>query len=190
MNDLLALITLMFWPGIPLFWIPVHVATNFFRRFGIAVFLVSGCIWLPVAYSVYNYRSFLLQSKIVLPMVLNLAGIPLLFTGILLQILTARLLGIGIIGIPEISSSIKMGLVAKGPFAVVRHPTYFSHTLMFLGVFLITGVTSVGIITLLDFLVVNIIIIPLEERELSKRFGEEYQVYKKKVPSRFLPWVY
>jgi protein-S-isoprenylcysteine O-methyltransferase Ste14 len=57
---------------------------------------------------------------------------------------------------------------------------------MLLGVFLLTGVASIGVAAVLDALVVNTIIIPLEERELAARF-EESEEYRKRVPSRFLP---
>jgi protein-S-isoprenylcysteine O-methyltransferase Ste14 len=59
---------------------------------------------------------------------------------------------------------------------------------MFSGVFLITGGLIVGMIAILDCIVVNSIIIPLEEKELVDRFGEEYASYKKTVPSQFFPW--
>jgi len=61
---------------------------------------------------------------------------------------------------------------------------------MFSGVFLITGVITIVIITLLDLLVINILVIPLEERELLIRFGKNYELYKKRVPSQFFPWVH
>lgn len=73
----------------------------------------------------------------------------------------------------------------KGPFSRMRHPTYFAHTLMFAGVFFITGSIAVGIVTLIDFIVVRSIIIPLEDRELVDRFGDEYERYKKDVPGYF-----
>ena len=56
---------------------------------------------------------------------------------------------------------------------------------MFFGIFLITETAAVGIVTLLDFVLVNVIIIPLEDRELLKRFGENYKKYKEKVPGFF-----
>jgi protein-S-isoprenylcysteine O-methyltransferase Ste14 len=188
MIDLLALMTIMGWPLIPLFWIPVHFATNHFRRFGLVSYAMPLITWLPLAYLTYRERSFLIHNKIDVPAVLNMAGIPLLISGMLLHIWTARLLGIaGIIGVPEISDKVEEKLVAEGPFAIVRHPTYLAHTLIFSGVFLITEAATVGIIAMLDFIVVNAVIIPLEEKELSKRFGYDYTLYKKKVPSRFFP---
>jgi protein-S-isoprenylcysteine O-methyltransferase Ste14 len=188
LTDLLAVATIMFWPVIPLFWIPVHFATSFFRKLGFLTYLMPVITWLPWMYLIYQNRVFLLNFKINFPVVLNIVGIPLLILGLLLHIWTARLLGIwGIIGLPEISTKIKENLVTGGPFSLVRHPTYSAHTLIFSGIFLITRVTAIGIITLLDFIVISTIIIPLEEKELLRRFGEEYALYKKKVPSRIFP---
>ncbi|OGW38133.1 MAG: hypothetical protein A2Y97_03885 [Nitrospirae bacterium RBG_13_39_12] len=191
MIDFFAIVTIMFWPVIPLFWIPVHFATSFFRKIGFLTYIMPVITWLPCVYLTYHYKGFLLTLKINLPLVLNIFGIPLLIFGSLLHIWTARLLGIwGIIGLPEISTRVKENLVTGGPFSIVRHPTYSAHTLIFSGIFLITGSIAVGVITLLDFIVINSIIIPLEEKELLARFGEEYVTYKKKVSSRILPWIY
>lgn len=188
MNDLLAIITLMFWPVIPLFWIPVHVAVHFFRRPGLGAYLLPVFTWLPLAFFIYKYRFLLLQFKITLPFPCTIIGWFLLISGTLLHIWTARLLGLwGIIGVPELSCRVEKHLAAKGPFSIVRHPTYLAHTLMFSGVFLITGGLAVGIIAVLDCIVVNSVIIPLEEKELVDRFGEEYASYKKTVPSQFFP---
>ena len=191
MNDILAIATLMFWPIIPLFWIPVHMATGLFRRLGLFAYLLPSVTWVPVAFLIYGNRAFLLQSRIDLPLVLNTLGYPLFLIGILLHIWTAILLGgLGIIGVPEIFSKVKSDLVKKGPFSVVRHPTYLAHTLIFTGVFLITEVLAVGVVAVVDFIVVNTIIIPFEERELLSRFGTEYELYKKQVPARFFPHVF
>ncbi len=180
----------MFWPVIPLFWIPLHVATAFFKKLGFITYVMPLISWLPITYLIYRNKSFLLQSKISLPIGINIIGILFFIVGSLLHIWTARLLGFrGIIGVPQIYTKVKRQLVMEGPFAIVRHPTYLAHTLIFSGVFLVTGVVSVGIITLLDFIIVNIIILPLEEKELSVHFVEEYRLYKKKVPSRFFPWI-
>jgi protein-S-isoprenylcysteine O-methyltransferase Ste14 len=190
MTELLAIMTLMFWTVIPLFWIPVHLATGFFRKLGLFTFLMPFITWVPLVYLIYHYRVFLLKFTVQLPELLNLTGIPLFLFGTLLHIWTAVLLGgLGIIGVPEISSKMKSRLIAKGPFSIVRHPTYLAHTLIFFGVFFITEAVVVGVVALLDFIVVNSIIIPLEEKELLNRFGEEYQTYKRQVPARVFPWM-
>ena len=189
MTNLLALVAIIFWPVIPLFWMPVHFATAFFRKLGFLTYIVPVILWLPVAYVIYRNRFFLLQYRMELPVVLRIAGIVFLIFGSLIHIWTARLLGLaGIIGVPEISTKIHEKLVTGGPFSITRHPTYLAHTLIFSGVFLITGVVTVGILTFVDLIVVNLIIITLEEKELLTRFGDEYKLYKERVPSRFFPW--
>jgi protein-S-isoprenylcysteine O-methyltransferase Ste14 len=179
----------MFWPVIPLFWIPVHVAVHFFRRPGLAAYLLPAFTWLPLAFLIYRHSDFLLQFRITLPFLFAIIGWVLLISGTLLHIWTARLLGLwGIIGVPELSGRVNKHLAAEGPFSIVRHPTYLAHTLMLSGVFFITGRLAVGMIAVLDCIVVNSVIIPLEEKELVDRFGEEYASYKKTVPSQFFPW--
>lgn len=191
MNDLIAIMTIMFWPVIPLFWIPVHFFSGFFRRIGFFTYMMPLITWVPVAYLIYMNREFLIQANAELPVSLKILGIFFLASGSLLHIWTARLLGLwGIIGVPEISHRIRENLVTRGPFSRVRHPTYSAHTLIFSGVFLMTGVIAVGILTLLDLFIVVTFIIPLEERELSVRFGESYRRYREKVPSRICPWIY
>jgi protein-S-isoprenylcysteine O-methyltransferase Ste14 len=188
MNDLLAIMTIMLWPVIPLFWIPVHLATGLFKKLGFLTYIMPLITWLPLAYLIYHNRGFILKSRLDLPLFLNIAGILFLIAGTLLHIWTAQLLGLwGITGVPEISSKQSGKLVSEGPFKIVRHPTYLAHTLMFSGVFLITGAVSVVIVTILDCVIVNTIIIPLEEQELLNRFGEGYRLYKEEVPYRFFP---
>jgi len=189
MTELLALMTIMFWAAIPLFWIPVHLATGFFRKLGLFTYGMPFIVWVPAVYMIYHYRFFLLQFKVQLPEILKATGIPLFLSGSLLHIWTAVLLGgLGIIGVPEISSKVKSSLMTKGPFSIIRHPTYLAHTLIFSGVFFMTQEVVVGIIALLDFIVVNSVIIPLEERELINRFGELYREYMRQVPRRLFPW--
>jgi protein-S-isoprenylcysteine O-methyltransferase Ste14 len=181
----------MFWPAIPLFWTPVHFAPGFFRKLRFFTYIMPLFTLLPVAYLIFRNRAFLMNYKIDLPLFVNGIGIVLFILGTSLHIWTAKLLGIlGIIGVPEVFSKIKESLVTAGPFSIVRHPTYLAHTLMFSGVFFITGVKAVGILTVMDLIVINAVIIPLEERELLRRFGEEYQEYKKNVPSRFFPLIH
>lgn len=186
MSDFVALITIIIWPVVPLFWIPVHGLSKIFKKLGLLTYTMPLTTWLPLAYFIYSQRDFLLQFKTGFPMTINIIGIVLLITGTLLHIWTGKLLGFwGLLGLPEISAKARSRLVTEGAFSVVRHPTYLAHTLMFIGIFLMTEIIAVGIVTLVDFVLVNVIIIPLEDRELLDRFGEEYKDYKKKVPGFF-----
>jgi len=184
MKNTLALITIMIWPVIPLMWIPVHLATPFFRRLGRATYMMVAVLWSAAAYLIYINRDSILAHKLNLEFALSEAGMLLLIVGSLLHVWTAALLTFpGIIGVNEIATPQKSKLVEAGPFSVVRHPTYLAHTIMFLGIFLFTGYVSVAVLTVIDFLVVSLIIIPFEERELRLRFGAAYDDYMKRVPS-------
>lgn len=190
MLDFLAIATIVFWLIIPIFWIPVHFFSASQRKIGLKAYLMSVAIWLPLCFLVFEYRAFLLHYRLAVSLPGALFGWLVFACGILLHIWTARLLGIWtIIGVPEVSARARTHVVTEGPFSIVRHPTYLAHTLIFAGTFLITGVLAVGIVTVLDFFVVNTLIIPLEERELASRFGEEFTKYRAAVRYRCIPGI-
>jgi len=189
LTDLIALFTIIVWPVIPLFWIPVHGLSRFFKRIGRLTYIMPALLWPPLAYFIYLNRAFLLHYRIDLHLSVRIAGTCILIGGALLQLWTARLLSLlGLMGLPEVSQEDRGRLVSGGAFSYVRHPTYLSHTLIFGGAFLLSGVIAAGVVALLDFLIVNAVIIPLEEKELISRFGEEYVQYKKSVPRLFPRW--
>lgn len=190
MTDFIAIITLMVWPFMPLFWIPIHGLPKIFKRLGFYTYIMPLITWLPLAYLIYQNRLFLLQFRIDIPLPFEIFGVILLVIGTLLHIWTGKLLSLwGLIGLPEVSRKAKGKLMAEGPFSFVRHPTYLAHTSMFLGIFLMTEVVTIGILTFLDFIVAYAIIIPLEEKELLSRFGKDYAEYMKRVPYRFFPYL-
>jgi protein-S-isoprenylcysteine O-methyltransferase Ste14 len=186
LTDTLALIVLMFQALVPLFWIPVHGFSGFFKKLGIFTYITPFITWLPVAWFIYTNRELLLSYKLDLPAILRALGWIVFAFGAALQVWTLRLLKVwGIMGLPEVTRIVESSIISTGPFSVVRHPTYLSHTIMYAGVFLISGVTAVAVITLLDVLIINTLVIPLEDRELISRFGEEYRAYRKRVPAFF-----
>ncbi len=188
MKELIALGAILVWPVIPLFWIPIHLFAGLFRKIGFATYIFPALLWFPVVYLLLSLREPLLSYRVSIPLVVELFGWILFMSGLLGQALTVLYLKFAIIGVPEVSDKIKIRVVRKGPFALSRHPTYVAHTMIFAGVFMLTGVLFVALITLTDLFFSLFIIIPLEERELLRRFGEEYREYMNKVP-RFLPKV-
>ena len=186
MIRLLALATVMLWPVIPLFWIPVHGCPKLFKRLGRLTYLMPALLWPPLAYGLFYFRGPILQLRVDLPVAVRVAGGLLLAAGVALQVRTGVLLSLrGLMGIPEISPDASDRLVRNGVFSVVRHPTYLSHTMMLAGMFVLTTVAAVGIVAILDFFVINLFVIPLEEKELAARFGQEYIEYRKTVPRYF-----
>jgi protein-S-isoprenylcysteine O-methyltransferase Ste14 len=186
MTNLLALITIIVWPVIPIFWIPVHGLPKIFKKLGLLTYMMPLIVWVPLAFFLFQKREFLLSFRIDFPVYINITGAIILVLGTLLQIWTGRLLSLkGIMGMPEISDKVKGRLVISGAFTFVRHPTYLSHSLMLAGVFFLSGITAAGIVTLLDYIIINAVIIPMEDIELIARFGHDYREYMKKVPKFF-----
>lgn len=186
-GEFLPFLVLVLWPVIPLWWIPVHGARELMRRIGLSRYPFIFVLWLPIAYLIYDNRGFLLEYRIHFPVTVMLTGISLGLTGIFLQLWALKELTTKVItGVPEILNDPRSRLIVRGPFSHIRHPTYVSHTLMFAGVFLFSGVLATALVALIDFCIVSLIIVPMEEKELLQRFGDEYHSYMARVP-RFVP---
>jgi protein-S-isoprenylcysteine O-methyltransferase Ste14 len=186
MIESLAIITIMFWALVPLFWIPVHSFSAFFKKIGIFTYITPLITWLPFVVLIYSGRQWILTYRFELPVVLQVIGWVVFILGLFLQLWTLRVLGgLRIIGFHEVSWLVESKVITSGPFSVIRHPTYASHTIMYAGVFLISGVIALGIITLLDIIIINAFVIPLEDRELAERLGDEYKAYRDRVPAFF-----
>ena len=76
-------------------------------------------------------------------------------------------------------------LIKDGPYRYLRHPAYLSNLMEYLGVPLIANAYYTLIGVFLIYLPFNLIRLHLEEKELIRKFGEEYEDYRKKVPALF-----
>jgi protein-S-isoprenylcysteine O-methyltransferase Ste14 len=183
----IALMVWMMWPIIPILLIPVHLSPKFWRKINILTYLFLLALWLPVAYLILLSQDLLLQIAVEFPIFIITFGLILIITGVIIHIWTAKLLGIkALIGYNEIRpDNERSNLITSSLFSITRHPTYLAHTSLWLGFFLLTGLISLGLLAIIDLLLSYFIIIPLEERELVQRFGQEYMDYEKKVPKFF-----
>jgi protein-S-isoprenylcysteine O-methyltransferase Ste14 len=185
--DAFAFLVVILWPIIPFWWIPVHGANKLVKKLGFAIYPIIFVVWFFIAYLIYSNRVFLLEFRIDFSIIIRIIGILFSFAGTLLQLWTLKVLTARVItGVPELRNGAEANLVTTGPFSRVRHPTYLSHTLFFTGIFLSTGIVSTGFVALIDFFVVILVIIPMEENELRRRFGNEYRYYMVRIP-RFIP---
>lgn len=187
-NDF-ALMMLMMWPYIPMFLIQIHYATNFWRKIGVWTYFVILLEWFPVAYILYSWQTVILQYVVAIALPMRVLGGLLIVAGIVLHSWTAKILGIkATISYTELKPETPEkaeNLITAGPFSVVRHPSYWAHTSILTGTFLITGVIAVGVVALIDLVITYFVTTELEDRELAKRFGKQYIDYKNKVPKFF-----
>ncbi len=78
-------------------------------------------------------------------------------------------------------------LVISGPFAHVRNPLYIGNILMYfgLGIMSFSLFPYLQIIALLFFLFQYFLIVGEEEEYLAKKYGPDYEEFKKNVPAFF-----
>lgn len=100
---------------------------------------------------------------------------------------TALLISTLIIGIAHAPKAVRLGLVPSvlitdGPYRFTRNPMYVAELASWLGWALFFGSLAVflGFIALL--LVVNLVLVPREERTLEAAFDPTYLQYKNSVP--------
>lgn len=79
-------------------------------------------------------------------------------------------------------------LVARGPYALVRHPIYTGVILMCIGSALVAG-TLLGLVGILLAIWSCMIRIPQEEALMTQQFPNEYPLYAKRV-KRLAPLIY
>ncbi|MHA1231079.1 MAG: methyltransferase family protein [Candidatus Helarchaeota archaeon] len=80
----------------------------------------------------------------------------------------------------------KSKLIKTGIYKYTRNPLYFGSSLTFFGCFFILQLTFILILSII-FTVHLYFIAKWEEKELEKRFGDEFIEYKKSVPF-FIPY--
>jgi len=185
--DALALVyALLFFPA-PIFWLIVHPAIHFWRRFGNRSFWIAAPVWAGCGAALILTRHRLFAERVGRNALTTLVGLGLI--GLALRIghgvhrdLGLRRLG----GLPEMNPGrYEGGVVRSGIYAWLRHPRYVDYMLTFFGLALLTGAVGIFLLAMVTVLLYYIVA-PLEERELREHYGAEYEAYARAVP-RFVP---
>ncbi|MEJ2240520.1 MAG: isoprenylcysteine carboxylmethyltransferase family protein [Candidatus Bathyarchaeota archaeon] len=183
------LMMIAMWPAIPMFLIQLHGATDFWKKIGIWTYAVVILEWLPIAYFIYAIQDFFFQFQFEFNIIIAIIGFSFIAAGIVLHSWTAYLLGlkatIGYTELEKVQYSKKDRIITSGPFSIARHPSYWAHTFILFGSFLVSGLSTLAAITIVDILIAYFITMELEEKELVDRFGKEYIEYQKQVPKFF-----
>lgn len=122
---------------------------------------------------------YLMPIKTLIEPPLNYLGLPLILTGVLLDVWAASLFR-------ERQASFRLqggaaSLITDGPFGFSRNPIYLGIMAALLGLAIFLGSLVVFIYPALFFILFQFVFIPLEERRMEEAFGEEYLEYKRKV---------
>ena len=184
----IGLLVVMSYPVSLLLWVVIHPSAAFWRRLGTAwTYVILGFPSLA-----YMVLVFLMRTKILSRdfgtnyLLVGLAAI-FMITGIFISLKRRKYLTFSrLSGFPELSEKLYPGkLLTDGPYAYIRHPRYVEMGLFTLGYVLLANHLVPYIMYLLSLPVLYLVVI-LEERELFRRFGKEYEKYCQRVP-RFIP---
>ena len=184
----LALILLLVFPPVLLYWLLLHPFVEFWRRIGprLSYLTVGGIVLLGVG-GLFAVRKPLLAAEFGL-------SYPLLSLGVLFLIMATKLRFalVGhidnktLVGLPELDpEGHSTALLCRGPYARVRHPRYLQLMLALFGYALIVNYAVIYLVCAL-WLAGVYTIATLEESERRRRFGAAYATYCRKVP-RFIP---
>ena len=106
---------------------------------------------------------------------------------ILVAFAAALLIWVLVLGIAQTPDRLKLGLtpsflMTRGPYGYTRNPMYVAELELWVGWAIFFGSAGILIGSLILWSVVELIILPREERGLEAAFGATYLQYKNSVP--------
>ncbi len=170
---------------IPIYWLILHPFNSFWRSRVRAAFLFAGlAAWTCGGVALWFFRHTLLSATRP-PWLAIVAGFALIAVeGYLFGRVERELGSRRLVGHAELTGTGEM--FSGGLYARVRHPRYAGMFCAVLGAALLAGTRLLWIVVLFWW-PFALIVIRLEEKELSARFGAGYESYRKRVPA-FLPF--
>ncbi|MBI4170681.1 MAG: hypothetical protein HY514_03230 [Candidatus Aenigmarchaeota archaeon] len=181
--QIIASVLTMFFLPLPLFWIVLHRNIAHFRRHRThALYMKAAMLAVAAVFAAFNLRE--LAAAIETDMMTKTVGAALFALSMYLTYKTTKLMGRDmLIGVAELKNDKR--LLTKDLYRSVRHPRYLTVFIFLFGVFLITGILSIFYIFIYSVVMFHFVTVE-EERELEKRLGKKYKLYKKRT-GRFLP---
>ncbi len=184
---LMAIISMtMFVPAL-LCWPIVHPFITVWRRVGpLLTYVVVGSLLGCVAFVAFRYRSLLLMTDFgthLMPVTAGAAlNAGLLYWNIRFGMWLPHLNVSQRLGLPELRGvSDPRALMRDGVYGIVRHPVYVGVVLHSAGWALLANYGGVYLLTAATLAVMSLVI-AVEERELTDRFGDAYRAYQREVP--------
>lgn len=150
-----------------------------------SVVLILGMSVISVVVPVIDWAYFNLQHNQL--DWITFLGFLMIIVGILFRSWSVRALGKYFTATVQIQEQHQ--LIVKGPYHIVRHPSYLGAFLAIIAGGVILHSLLGLIVAVIAMLIAYFVRIRIEERELSKQFGAAYLTYQKET-KMFIPYVW
>ena len=183
-----ALLTVIGYPPVLVFWLLVHPLVGFWRTVGPGLtYAATLAVMAGVGVALYAFRGTILATEYGASGPLIALSAVAMGLSVAIEVACRRKLDAAtLVGVPELAAGGRPGrLLQDGVYARVRHPRYVSGGFGVIALALFTNYLAVYIIAAVYFPVIHLVTV-LEEKELADRFGEQYRRYARRVP-RFIP---
>ncbi len=169
-------------------WFVVHPFVDFWRKIGMSItYVMMTVLYVAVVVALLQSRDALVLTDLGTNWITVGVGGTFVLPAIWIAVRRAKQLTFAIlVGVPELEADGKGGkLLNEGIYSVIRNPRYVEIVIGVWAYALFANYVGGYVIALLTVPGVHAIVW-FEERELSGRFGAEYEAYCASVP-RYLP---
>ncbi|NNF25928.1 MAG: isoprenylcysteine carboxylmethyltransferase family protein [Gemmatimonadetes bacterium] len=167
-------------------WLIIHPLAPRLRSLGTRPTLIGmSALYFFMAAALYTVRSVLVGRDLGWDPGLFAIGVVLYAISVQVELRTRRHLKFRTLaGVPELAGETDL-LLQEGIYSDVRHPRYLAVLIGLMSYALMINYTSLYYVAIAALPAIALVV-ALEERELSDRFGQAYLEYKQRVPA-FLP---
>ncbi|NNM32646.1 MAG: isoprenylcysteine carboxylmethyltransferase family protein [Gemmatimonadetes bacterium] len=167
-------------------WLIIHPLAPRLRSLGTRPTLIGmSALYFFMAAALYTVRSVLVGRDLGWDPGLFGIGVVLYAISVRVELRTRRHLKFRTLaGVPELAGETDL-LLQEGIYSDVRHPRYLAVLIGLMSYALMINYTSLYYVAIAALPAIALVV-ALEERELSDRFGQAYLEYKQRVPA-FLP---
>jgi len=153
--------------------------------------IITSAYYIPLVLYNYNFLPLIVKvpnhfiTKSLLPFYISISlGLFVVMFGYLLKRHSQEYYGVDVDNYLYMIYPEKSSLIQEGMYKYIRNPQYISRGIMSFGFGIIANNISAMLVGLIH-LVSYIAIIPAEDKELERRFGDSFIKYKKEVPAIF-----
>jgi protein-S-isoprenylcysteine O-methyltransferase Ste14 len=185
--DLVAVLLVLIYPGVFLFWFVIHLNIEYWRRLGKRSYWVACSVWPATWIPLIAFREEIFRPRIAMPAFIVIIGMAAAIGAAYVGRQAAKVIRVRtLVGIPELEpEKNRQPILETGIYGRTRNPIYLAHWLIVLAAAAVTGMVANWVLFITDCVVLPLLILA-EERELLKRYGPEFRSYMKRVP-RFFP---